>query len=139
VTKLADRRADIRPDSGFLQVVRISPFVRIVQAFHCGPDRIHYVPQVRRPATGRLLELIQRRKHCSATRMSEHDHQAGSEFVGRKLDAADLGRHHDISRNPDHEQVTQALVEHQFSRHPRIGAAQQDGEGVLVFHQLLPP
>src|SRR5262249_45350764 len=35
-----------------------------------------------------------------------------------------------VAGEPDHEQVADALVEEDFGRHPRVGAADDDGEGV---------
>jgi hypothetical protein len=43
---------------------------------------------------------------------------------------------HDVSGHPDDEQVAQALVEDDLGRHARIGAPQDDREGLLARHQL---
>jgi hypothetical protein len=56
----------------------------------------------------------------------------------RELDAADEGWGHDVSGDADDEEVAQALVEHDLRGHPRVRAAEHDGEGGLARHELGP-
>jgi hypothetical protein len=46
--------------------------------------------------------------------------------------ADDLGRG-DVSRNAHHEEMSDALVEHELDRHPGIGARQHRSERLLLF------
>jgi hypothetical protein len=71
--------------------------------------------------------------------MAQHDHQRRSEAFDREFDAADLRRRNDVAGNPDHEQVAETLVENNFSRHPRIGATDNNGKGFLTRHQPVAP
>jgi len=50
--------------------------------------------------------------------MTQNYDKLCSRFLGRKFDAANLGRLDDISGHANHEQVTHPLVENQFRRHP---------------------
>ena len=52
--------------------------------------------------------------------------------VGGELDAADLRRRDDVAGDADHEQIAQALVEHDLGRDPRVGAAEDDGDRALA-------
>ncbi len=71
--------------------------------------------------------------------MPEHHHQPRAEARGGEFDAADLRRRHDVARNPDHEQIAQALVEHDLGRHPRVRAAEHDRERGLILRQVRAP
>jgi hypothetical protein len=58
---------------------------------------------------------------------------AGSAETRRgELDAADLRWRDDIAGHADHEQVAEALVEHDLGRYARIRASQDDGERLLM-------
>src|SRR4029453_6193976 len=56
-----------------------------------------------------------------------------------ELDAADLGRRHDVAGHADHEQIAEALIEDQLRRDARARAAQDDREGFLSRDQLGTP
>ena len=64
--------------------------------------------------------------------MAEHHHQARAEGLGGELDAADLGGRDDVAGDADDEQVAESLIEDQLRGHARIGAAEDDGEGLLA-------
>jgi hypothetical protein len=68
--------------------------------------------------------------------MAEDHDQSGIESCRAELDAPDLRRRDDVARNPDDEQVSETLVEHDLGRNPRIGAAENDGERLLLIGQL---
>ena len=85
----------------------------------------------------RTRQLLQRGLHRAASRVAEHHHESGAEPLGGELDAADLRRSSDVSRHADDEQIPQPLVEDDLCRRPRIGASENDGEGLLaVGHRL---
>jgi hypothetical protein len=50
---------------------------------------------------------------------------------GGEFDTADLGGSNDVAGYPNDEQVSQALIEDQLRRNPRIGASEDDREGPL--------
>ena len=75
----------------------------------------------------------------SAGLVSEHHHQPHLELFHRELDAADLRRRGDVAGDADHEQVAQALVEHEFGRRARVGAAQHHRERALRARMVLAP
>ncbi len=75
----------------------------------------------------------------TAPRMPQHDHQTHAVPLGGELDAADLRRGDDVAGHADHEQVAQALVEHDLHRHARVGAAEDDGERFLALDELTAP
>ena len=72
----------------------------------------------------------------SALRMAEHDDEPRAVALRRKLDAADLRRRDDIAGDADDEQIAEPLVEHDFRRHARVGAAEDDGERLLAGSDL---
>ena len=96
-----------------------------------GSDAIDDGFEVRRLVFGRLLQLLDGCLYCAAVGMSENDDEPGVEQCGREFDAADLGRRYDIARNAHDEKVAEALVEHDFGRYARVGAAKNNGERVL--------
>ena len=59
-------------------------------------------------------------------------------YRSAELDAADLGRRHDVSSDADDKQVAEALVEDDLGRHARIGTTEDDGERLLPRGQLAP-
>jgi hypothetical protein len=68
--------------------------------------------------------------------MAENYHQPGAELRGSEFDAADLRWGDDVSRDADDEQISQTLIEHDFCRHPGIGASQNDRERLLALRQF---
>src|SRR5687768_14525013 len=68
--------------------------------------------------------------------MAEDHDEPGCEARRRELDAAHLRRRDDVPRNANHEQVAEALVEHELSRHPGIGAPEDDRERLLLRREL---
>jgi len=68
--------------------------------------------------------------------VTEHHDEARAIDGCRELYAAHLRRRHDVAGYPDDEEVTEALVKHQFSGHAGVGAAQDDGERLLRLGQF---
>ena len=68
-----------------------------------------------------------------------HDHQARAEALRRELDAADLRRRDDVAGDANHEQIAEALIEHELGRHARVRAAEDDRERRLAGHELGTP
>lgn len=85
---------------------------------------------------GWLPQLLDRRVNRAALRMPEDDDEPRAERLGRELDAANLRRRDNVAGHPDHEQIPEALVEHDLGRYPGIGAAEDDGKGCLVEREL---
>jgi hypothetical protein len=68
--------------------------------------------------------------------VTEYDDQSRAESLGCELDASDLRRRDDVTGNPDDEEVSESLIEHQLGGHARIGAAEYDGERLLRSGEL---
>ena len=77
-------------------------------------------------------QALQRAEDRAAVRVAEHDDQRRAELLGRKLDASQLRGSDDVAGDPDDEQVAEILVEHDLDRHARVGAAEDDREGLLL-------
>src|SRR5579862_8493200 len=88
---------------------------------------------------GRLPQLLDRRQNRAAARVPQHHDQPRAERLGRELDAANLGWRDDVARDSNHEQIAEALVEHDFGRYAGVGAAQDDREGRLLEGELDAP
>jgi hypothetical protein len=69
----------------------------------------------------------------------EHHHESRSGPCRREFYAADLGWGDDVAGDADNEQVPQTLIENDLRRHPRVGAAENDGERLLTGSQFAPP
>src|SRR5688572_8232086 len=81
------------------------------------------------PAT---LDDVDGRGHRPALLVSEHHHQRRTQVLDSVLDAGDDGSVGHVAGHPDGEQIAEALVEDELWRHPRIGAAKNDGDRVLA-------
>ena len=64
------------------------------------------------------LAAFQRCGHGTASLMAHHDEQRYLEVVGRVFEACDLGLSRDVARHPHFKQIAEALIEHDFRRHP---------------------
>jgi hypothetical protein len=64
--------------------------------------------------------------------MAQDHHQPRAETLGGELYAANLRRGDDVAGDADDEQVSQALIEHDFRGHARIGASEDDSERILA-------
>jgi hypothetical protein len=71
--------------------------------------------------------------------VAEDHHQPRIVARGGEFDAADLRGCNDVAGNPNYEQVPQTLIEHNFRRNPRIGAAKDDRERLLPRRQCGTP
>jgi hypothetical protein len=63
--------------------------------------------------------------------MAQHKNQARSQLRDAVLDTSESRVIYDIARQPNDEQITDPLIEEDFRRHARIGAAYDDGERML--------
>ncbi len=63
--------------------------------------------------------------------VAQHDDERAVQHAHPVLDAAEDLRARDVARGADDEQVTDAAVEDDLGGQPRIGAAEEDGEGTL--------
>jgi hypothetical protein len=61
----------------------------------------------------------------------KHHDKPRAEACGRKFDAADLRRRHDIPSYPDDEQVAKSLPEDEFGGNAGVRASEDNGEGLL--------
>ena len=110
--------------------------IRLEQRFDRRADPIHDRAQVPRLIFRRARQLLECRQNRAAARVAEHHDEARVEALRGKLHRAHLRRRHDVPGDADHEQVAQALVEHDLCRDARIRAAEDDGERLLPGGQL---
>src|SRR5438477_2683467 len=101
------------------------------QRLHGGSDPVDDGPQTGRLLGRGLAEFLDGGRDRAALRMPQHHDQPRAEARGRKFYAADLRRRHDISRDPDHEQVAKSLPEDEFGGDAGVGASEDNGEGLL--------
>lgn len=131
--------ANVGPDRLPHECLRISSQLGVEQSRDGRPHPVYNRPEVHRLIFRRPPKLGERRFHGTALGVTQHDDEASAKAGGGKLDAADLGRCDDVAGHPDDKEVAQALVKHQFRRHSRIGASEDNGEGFLALVQLRPP
>jgi hypothetical protein len=63
--------------------------------------------------------------------VTKHHNEARVEAGSRKLDTADLGGCDNVAGHANDEEVAEALIEDQLRRYAGVGAAEDDGEGLL--------
>jgi hypothetical protein len=97
-----------------------------------GPDPIHDRSQVAGLIGGRTLQLLERGYHRAALGVPQDDNQPRVEPSSRELDTTNLRRGHDVTGDPDDEQVSQALIEYDLCWNPRIRTAEDDSERLLA-------
>ena len=102
---------------------------------HAVDDRL----QIARLGRAWAAQLLEGGHDRPALGVAEHHHQPRAEPRRGELDAADLRRRDDVSGHADHEQIAQALVEHDLRGHARVGAPEDDRERLLGVRQLGPP
>src|SRR4051812_7533113 len=68
--------------------------------------------------------------------MPQHHYQPRLESLGCEFHAPYLRGRNDISCHPDHEEIAESLIEHDLSGDARVGAAEDDGEGLLALSEL---
>src|SRR5690606_7715147 len=78
------------------------------------------------------LELIERGRDCSALGVPKHDDQRRAEPLRSEFDAPDLRGGDDVTGDPDDEEISEPLVEDDFGGDPRVGAAENDRERLLI-------
>ena len=71
--------------------------------------------------------------------MAEYHDQPRAEPLRRELHTADLRGRDDVAGHADHEQIAEALIEHDLGRDARIGAAQHDRERLLARREIETP
>src|ERR1700719_3599232 len=81
---------------------------------------------------------LQRSLDCTATLMTQNHDQACAQVRDSVLDGAQRMVVDQIASRANNEKVTQVLVEDQLGRSARIGASENDGEGVLLLGCLCP-
>ena len=113
--------------------MRVLPTIR-QHALHRRHHAIHDRTEVARVGGGLPAQFGECRGDRPAQRMPEHDHEARAELRGGKFDAADLRRRDDVAGDADHEQIAEALIEHELRRHARVGTPENDGERLLRRH-----
>ncbi len=69
--------------------------------------------------------------------VSHDDDESWSELEGGELDGSELEGGDDVSGDADDEHVSDALVEDDFGGDAGVGASDDDGEGVLVWEELV--
>ncbi len=72
------------------------------------------------------------RLDCSAIGVSKHHQCLHSQYGGAIFEAGNGVRGGNVSRHAHHKDMTDALVENQFHRHPRVCAGKHSGEWFLV-------
>ena len=136
VPQMIDGRADVGPHCLLHELLHVLPRGACQQSFHRRPHSVHDGVQVGRLALARHAQLFDRRTDGPTLRVPQHDRQPGPEACGCELHTADLRRRHDIAGDANHEQIAQALIEHDLRGHARIGAPQDDRKGLLPRGQL---
>jgi hypothetical protein len=69
--------------------------------------------------------------------MSEDDDESCAEPFRGELDASNLRRGDNVASHTDDEQVTEALIENNLRRHPRIRTSENNGERLLACRERL--
>ena len=72
----------------------------------------------------------------ATSRVAQDDDEARTKLARGELDATDLRRRHDVAGDANDEEVTESLVEDDFCRDARVGAAEDDREGLLAVRQV---
>jgi hypothetical protein len=84
----------------------------------------------------RLHDFFDSGRDGSALGVAQYHNQRRDELQCGKFDAAELRWSNDVSGNADDKKISQALVEDEFRRHPRVGTSEYYGEWVLARHQF---
>src|SRR6267142_695674 len=125
------RRTDVRAGRLLNQRVRIPGHRCPKQWLDRRPDAVDNGSEIGRFMALRLAQLIQRGLDRPALRMPQDHREPGLEALGGELDAAHLGRRHDVARDANDEEVTEALPKDQLGGNAGVGATEDDGEGLL--------
>lgn len=136
MAEMIRRCPDVRPDGVPHQCIRILLEIGLHQRFDGRADAVDDRSKIGRPAFRRTLELFQCGFNGAAHRVTQDHDKPRAESFGRKLDTADVRWGDDVAGHTDDEQVAQALMENDFRRHPRVGAAENDGERLLTRYQF---
>jgi GAF domain len=100
------------------------------------PDTVHDGAQVLRLGCRAAPQFVECRRHGAAPRVAHDDDEPGAERRRCELDAAYERRRHDVAGHADHEQVAEALVEHQLGGYARVRTAQKNRERSLAGDQV---
>ncbi len=68
--------------------------------------------------------------------MAQNDDEAGAKAFRRIFHASDLRGCNHIPRDSNHKKIAQSLIENELGRNSGIGAANDDGKGLLSGHQI---
>src|SRR6185295_8094202 len=134
--EVAGGRPNIRADGVIDERGRIMSQLRGKQRLDRGPHAVDDRAQVARLFLARATELVERGDDSAAAGVPKHYDEASVEALGCEFHAADLRRRHDVAGHADHEQVAQALIEHELRGHTGVGAAEDDRERLLPLREL---
>ena len=135
VAQVVGRRADVGAHGRAHQRVAVVPRSVSSRLSTDGRTRFDDRAQVARLLLGGPRQLLERRLDGAALRVAEHHDETRPEPLGGELHAAHLRRRHDVAGDADDEEIAEALIEDDLRRHPRVGAAEDDGERFLVLRQ----
>src|SRR5882762_8299494 len=125
------RRTDVRARRLLNQRIRIPGHRCPKQWLDRRPDAVDNGPEIRRLMALRLAQLIERGLDRPALRMPQNDREPGLEALGGELHAAHLGGGHDVARDANDEEITEALPKHQLGGNAGVGTAEDDRERLL--------
>src|SRR4029077_13100985 len=109
------------------------------QSLDRGTDAVYDRPQVTGLVLRRPPQLLERGHDGPAARMADDHHEPSPVARGGEFDAADLRGGHDVSGDPNDEQVAQALIEHDLRGNPRVGASEDYGKRPLLGSEVCRP
>src|SRR5262249_42896221 len=138
VAQLLQAGADIRPDTPLHELLGDGRRRAVEDSLDRSGQLVHERPQGFRKVQ-RGAQVLERGVDGPAARVAEDDHEADPELRGRKLDASNLRRRHDMAGDAYHEEVAHTLAEDQFGGNSRIRAAEYDRDGFLSCQGLLAP
>jgi putative Ca2+/H+ antiporter (TMEM165/GDT1 family) len=117
VPQLVCGHADVRSYRVVDENLGIARKGGVHEGFHRWTNAIHDRVQVSRLILGRSLKLLESGQDGATARVTEHDHEPGTETLRGELNAPDLRRRHDVARDADHEEIPEPLVEDDLRRH----------------------
>jgi hypothetical protein len=132
MAQVAGRHAHVRANRVAHECVGIVPQLGSQQRLDRRPHAVNDRVEIFRLADGRPVELFDGGENGAALRVSQHDDKPRAVTLGGEFDTADLRWRNDVAGDADDEEIAEALVEDDFRRHARIGAAQNNRERLLA-------
>ena len=111
MSKMIGGRLDVSPNGMQRQSISIVPELCGEQPLHRRSNAIDDRAQILRLPLTWLLKVFQSCLNSPAPSMAQNDDEPCAESLRGELDAADLRRSDDVSRNANHKEIAQALVE----------------------------